>query len=86
MTALTFGWASAAEVSIDLISAWATGLRRMAPYSMPGMLDVVDVVAVAAEEPGVFLAEHAAEPDGVAAGAGGCFGDGHQTWRSFGWR
>ena len=36
MTALTFGWASAADVSIETIRAWANGLRRMAPCSMPG--------------------------------------------------
>ena len=36
MTALTFGWASAADVSIDTIRAWAYGLARMAPWSMPG--------------------------------------------------
>ena len=31
MTAFTFGCASAADVSIDLIKACATGLRRIAP-------------------------------------------------------
>ena len=38
MTALTFGWASAADVSIDTIRAWAYWLRRIAPCSMPGRL------------------------------------------------
>ena len=36
ITALTLGWASAADVSIDTMRAWAWGLRRMAPWSMPG--------------------------------------------------
>jgi hypothetical protein len=36
MTARTFGWASAALVSIDRIRAWAKGLRSTAPWSMPG--------------------------------------------------
>jgi hypothetical protein len=36
MTALTFGWASAALVSMLRIRAWAYGLRRTAPWSMPG--------------------------------------------------
>ena len=36
MTACTFGWASAAEVSIETIRACAYGLRRIAPCSMLG--------------------------------------------------
>ena len=36
MTALTLGWASAAEVSMETMRAWAYGLRRTAPWSMPG--------------------------------------------------
>src|SRR5215469_2947959 len=35
-TASTRGWASAATVSIAVILACGTGLRRIAPYSMPG--------------------------------------------------
>ena len=35
-TATTFGRASAADVSIDLIRAWAYGERRIALCSMPG--------------------------------------------------
>ena len=66
MTALTFGCASAADVSIETIRAWAYGLRRTAPCSMPGRLHVVDVVALAAQEAGVLLAEHPAEADRVA--------------------
>ena len=37
MTALTLGCASAAEVSIEVMRACATGLRRIAACSMPGM-------------------------------------------------
>ena len=66
MTALTFGWASAADVSMETIRACAYGLARTAPKSMPGQLHVVEEVAPAAEEPGVLLAEHAPEPDRVA--------------------
>ncbi len=36
MTALTFGCASAADVSIETMRACAYGLRRMAPCSIPG--------------------------------------------------
>jgi hypothetical protein len=36
MTAFTFGWASAADVSMATMRAWAYGLRRIAPCSMPG--------------------------------------------------
>ena len=36
MTAFTFGCASAAEVSMLLMRACASGLRRTAPCSMPG--------------------------------------------------
>ena len=35
-TAATFGCASAADVSIELILAWAYGERRIAPWTMPG--------------------------------------------------
>jgi hypothetical protein len=35
MTALTFGCASAAAVSIETILAWASGLRSTAPCSIP---------------------------------------------------
>ena len=66
ITALTFGWASAADVSIETMRAWAYGLARIAPCSMPGQLHVVEEVAAAAEEAGVLLAQHAAEPDRVA--------------------
>jgi hypothetical protein len=37
-TATTPGRASAAEVSIELMRAWATGLRRIDMWSMPGRL------------------------------------------------
>ena len=56
MTALTLGCASAAEVSIETILACASGLRRIAPCSMPGKLDVVDEGALAADEARVLLA------------------------------
>jgi hypothetical protein len=36
ITALTFGCASAALVSTERIRAWAYGLRRTAPCSIPG--------------------------------------------------
>ena len=36
ITAPTLGWASAAEASTERILACASGLRRIAPYSMPG--------------------------------------------------
>ena len=36
MTAFTLGWASAALVSMLRMRAWASGLRRIAPWSMPG--------------------------------------------------
>jgi hypothetical protein len=36
ITACTFGSASAADASIDAIRACASGLRRMAPWSIPG--------------------------------------------------
>src|ERR1700722_9468985 len=35
-TATTAGWASAALASTERTRAWARGLRRMAPCSMPG--------------------------------------------------
>ena len=35
-TAATFGWASAFDVSIEMMRAWAYGLRRSAPWTMPG--------------------------------------------------
>ena len=38
MTALTPGKASAFEVSIDFMRAWACGLRSTLPQIMPGML------------------------------------------------
>ena len=38
ITALTPGSASAFEVSIDLMRAWACGLRSTLPQIMPGML------------------------------------------------
>ncbi|CAB4850595.1 unannotated protein [freshwater metagenome] len=38
ITACTPGSASAAEVSIETMRAWAYGLRRMALWSMPGRL------------------------------------------------
>ena len=38
ITALTFGWASAADVSIDTMRAWAYGLARIAPWSIPGIV------------------------------------------------
>ena len=66
ITARTFGWASAADVSIETMRAWAYGLPRIAPWSMPGHRDVVEVVAPAAEEAGVLLAQHPPEPDRVA--------------------
>ena len=37
-TASTRGWASAATVSTETILACGRGLRRIAPYSMPGSL------------------------------------------------
>ena len=36
-----------------------------------GQVEIVDVVALAPQEPGVFLAQHAAEADRVAAGCTG---------------
>ena len=38
ITDLTPGSAAALDVSIDLISAWACGLRRTLPISWPDML------------------------------------------------
>ena len=35
---VTFGCASAADVSIETMRAWASGLRRIAPCSIPGSL------------------------------------------------
>ena len=35
ITAWTFGWCSAADVSIETIRACASGLRRTAPWSIP---------------------------------------------------
>jgi hypothetical protein len=72
MTARTLGCWSAAEVSIDLMRAWASGLRSAAPCSMPRQVDVVDVVALAADEARVLLALHPAEADGTVL-------DGHQA-------
>ncbi len=46
-TAITPGTAEAREASMPLILAWAYGLRRIAMWSMPGQLDVVDVIALA---------------------------------------
>ena len=50
MTARTPGIAFAADVSIELMLAWAYGLRRMARWVMPGQLDVVEVAALAGDE------------------------------------
>ena len=77
ITALTFGWASAADVSIDTMRAWAYGLARTAPCSMPGQLDVVEEVAPAAQEAGVLLAQHAPEADRVAGLGERDFGRAH---------
>ena len=44
-----------------------------------GQVDVVDVAALAADEADVLLAEHAAEADRVAGGAGGNCGIGHDA-------
>ena len=66
MTALTFGCASAADVSIDTMRAWAYGLREDRAVEHARHRDVVEVVALAAEEAGVLLAQHAPEPDRVA--------------------
>jgi hypothetical protein len=54
-----------------------------------GQDDVVDVVALAADEAGVLLAEHAAEPDRVGGRAGGLGGRlgvrlGRRRWGGFG--
>ena len=50
------GAAARAEVSIETMRACASGLRSTAPCSMPGQRDVVDVVALAADEARVLLA------------------------------
>ena len=42
-----------------------------------GQVEVVDVVALAAQESCVFLAQHAAEADGVSARTGRYLGDSH---------
>ncbi len=70
MTARTFGCCSAADVSIETMRACASGLRSAAPCSMPGQLDVVDVVALAADEARVLLALEAAEADRALLGGG----------------
>ena len=36
ITAATFGWASAREVSIETMRACAKGLRSIAPWTIPG--------------------------------------------------
>src|SRR5690606_4727964 len=43
------------------------GAAQDGPVQHPGKLDVVEVVALAPQEPGVLLAERAPEADGVAA-------------------
>ena len=44
------------EVSIEVMRAWANGLRRNSRCSIPGSDDVVEVVALAADEAGVLRA------------------------------
>ena len=56
MTARTLGCASRRGGVHVTIRACASGLRRIAPYSIPGSCDVVDERAAAADEPGVLLA------------------------------
>src|SRR5690606_569429 len=46
------------------------------PVQHAGELDVVEVAAPAPQEPGVLLAQHPAEADGVAGGAAGGGGAG----------
>ena len=36
-TVTTAGWARAALTSTEMILAWASGLRKIAPCSMPGI-------------------------------------------------
>ena len=55
-TASTRGWASAAMVSIAVILACGRGLRRIAPYSMPGSWMSSNEHAPAADEAGILLA------------------------------
>ena len=54
-TARTPGTLRASDASIDLIVAWAYGLRDVEPEH-PRQDDVLDVFAPAADEPRVFLA------------------------------
>ena len=68
MTAFTLGWASAAEVSMLLMRAWASGTAQDGAVQHPRQLQVVDVVALAADEARVFLAPHPPEADRVGAG------------------
>ena len=53
-TRTTPGSASAFEVSMLTMRAWACGLRTIAAWAMSGQADVVDVAALAAEEPRVL--------------------------------
>ena len=69
MTAATFGWASAAEVSIETMRACANGLRSTRAVQHPGQLDVVEVGALAADEARVLLALQPAEADRPLVGA-----------------
>ena len=62
-TALTFGCASAALVSMLTIRACATGRAQDRQVQHARQLHVVDVPALAADEPGVLLAEHPAVAD-----------------------
>ena len=55
---------AARDASIEMMRACANGLRSSSRWSMPGSIDVVDVVALAADEARVLLAL-----DGVADAA-----------------
>ncbi len=60
------------------------GAAQDGPVEHAGKLDVVEVVALAPQEPGVLLAQHAAEADGVARCADGrlALGGGHAVTSS----
>ena len=96
MTALTFGWASAADLSMLTILAWAIGERRIAKVQHAGQFDVVAELAEPADQTRVLLAEHPPEPGrllvvevvvrcrdrvGVSTGS---LGDGHDALTSTG--
>ena len=66
ITACTFGCWSAAETSIETISACGSGERRIAPCSSPGSCTSSTIAALAADEAGVLLARKRPEADHVS--------------------